>query len=268
MLTDELRRRLDSLVRKPHVARPSAAHAPPPREVLAGAPFTKMGQTCWRIATAFEVDAASAAVQPQGRWCVAGGKPDEAPLSFDLSRTLIVDVETGGFAGTPVFLLGVVCPDRRPLCVEQYLVRDYPEEAALLGALAELSTPRDTWVTFNGKSFDAPVLLERAALHRVRVQPPALHIDLLHLARRRWKGQVTNCRLTTLEREVLDYHRVGDVPSRDVPDLLHHFVVTGNARPLQPVLTHNVRDLVTAYELLLRLAERLTDCEVPGPDAA
>ncbi|NWG39474.1 MAG: ribonuclease H-like domain-containing protein [Hydrogenophilaceae bacterium] len=189
-------------------------------------------------------------------------------MSFDPSRTLVVDVETGGFAGTPVFLLGVVCPDQRPLCVEQYLVRDYPEEAALLVALADLSDTRDTWVTFNGRSFDVPVLLERAALHRVRVRPPARHIDLLHLARRRWKGQVTNCRLTTLEREVLGYHRVGDVPSRDVPDLLHHFVATGNARPLQPVLAHNVRDLVTAYELLLRLAERPTDSAVPGPDAA
>lgn len=268
MLTDELRRRLDGLVRRPHAATPHADAPPPARGVLAGAPFSLGGQTCWRIATAFESEAASAA-SPLGSLCVRCAKPSEPPLTLDLARTLIVDVETGGFAGTPVFLLGVVCPDQRPLCVEQYLVRDYPEEAALLGALAELAAARDTWVTFNGKSFDAPVLLERAALHRVRVRPPTQHIDLLHLARRRWKGQVTNCRLTTLEREILDYHRVGDVPSRDVPDLLHHFVATGNARPVQPVLTHNVRDLVTAYALLLRLAERQALSEaVAEPDAA
>lgn len=266
MLTDKLRRRLDGLVRRPHTATTHSHAAPPVRDVLAGAPFSFGGQTCWRIATTFESEAVSAALLSPGPLCVRGGKSNEPPLAFDLARTLLVDVETGGFAGTPVFLLGVVCPDQRPLCVEQYLVRDYPEEAALLGALADLAAARDTWVTFNGKSFDAPVLLERAALHRVCVQPPTQHIDLLHLARRRWKGQVTNCRLTTLEREILDYHRVGDVPSRDVPDLLHHFVATGNARPVQPVLTHNVRDLVTAYELLLRLAE--PEVLAPGQDAA
>jgi len=175
-------------------------------------------------------------------------------LTVDPRETLVVDIETGGFAGFPVFLIGVVPLDVRPLTVWQFLARDHPEEAVILRELARLAAKRRTWVTFNGKSFDEPFLRDRATLHRVRLTPPAVHVDLLHAARRAWRGELPNCRLGTLEEHILGRRRVGDVPSGDVPALFYHFIETGNAAPLRPVLEHNQIDLVSSTELLLRLA--------------
>jgi uncharacterized protein YprB with RNaseH-like and TPR domain len=174
-------------------------------------------------------------------------------VTVDPGRTLILDIETGGFSGAPVFLIGVIALGRRLLCVEQWLARDYPEEKALLLRLAERSRRRRAWITFNGKSFDLPFLLDRATVHGVDLRPPEVHVDLLHLARRRWRKALPDCRLGTLERLILGRTRVGDVPSCDVPDLFHHFIRTGNAAPLRPVLEHNRFDLISSAELLLRL---------------
>lgn len=175
---------------------------------------------------------------------------------LDPARTVFLDIETGGFAGTPVFLIGVVLPDKRPLRVRQYLARDYPEEAAILHTVKELAATRDTWVTFNGRSFDEPFLRDRATLHRLHIPATRIHVDLLHTARRLWRADLPNCKLTTLEEHILGRPRVGDVPSADVPDLFHHFVRTGNATPLRPVLEHNQLDLISCVELLLRVCEQ------------
>jgi uncharacterized protein YprB with RNaseH-like and TPR domain len=185
-------------------------------------------------------------------------------IVVDPRRTMALDIETGGFSGTPVFLIGLVFLDQRPLAVRQFLARDYPEEETILRALAELAVQRDTWVTFNGRSFDEPMLRDRATLYRVALTPPRLHVDLLHAARRTWRGTLPNFRLTTLERQVLRRARIGDIPSSDVPDLFHHFMRTGNAAPLRPVLEHNRIDLISATELLVRLSDRGTaDGEQP-----
>jgi hypothetical protein len=175
---------------------------------------------------------------------------------LDPAETLVLDIETGGFSGTPVFLIGVVALDSRPLQVEQWLARDYPEEQAILRRLARWACKRRTWVTFNGKSFDAPFVLDRARLYGIELPPPEVHVDLLHAARRRWRNELPDCRLETLERHILSRDRVGDVPSCDVPDLFHHFIRTRNAAPLRPVLEHNQIDLVSSTELLLQLSLR------------
>ena len=174
-------------------------------------------------------------------------------VRLDPSQTLVLDIETGGFSGTPVFLIGVVALDSRPLQVEQWLARDYPEEETILRRFAQWARRRRMWVTFNGKSFDAPFVLDRARVHGIELRPPEVHVDLLHAARRRWRAKLPDCRLETLERQVLERVRVGDVPSCDVPDLFHHFIRTGNAAPLRPVLEHNRIDLVSSTELLLQL---------------
>lgn len=176
--------------------------------------------------------------------------------TLDPARTLVIDIETGGFSGTPVFLIGVVALDQRPLRVEQWLARDYPEEEAILRRLAQWARQRRTWVTFNGKTFDAPFVLERATIYGIDLQPPRLHVDLLHIARRRWGTTLPDCRLETLEQHVLGRVRVGDVPGCDVPDLFHHFIRTGNAGPLRPVLEHNQLDLAASIDLLVQVSRQ------------
>ncbi|MBP7746460.1 MAG: ribonuclease H-like domain-containing protein [Phycisphaerae bacterium] len=239
-------------------ARPAASPVRPTARALAevvGGQESRCDKLVyWSLETPFDDVCAQHEVRPRSllrplHYNVGGGHP----AVVDARRTMILDIETGGFSGAPVFLIGLALLDDRPLRVRQFLARDYPEEEAILRALARLTTERDTWVTFNGKSFDEPFLRDRATIHRVRLTPPRLHVDLLHAARRVWRGQVPNCRLGTLEEHILHRPRVGDVPSSDVPDLFHHFIRTGNAAPLRPVLVHNQIDLVSATELLLRL---------------
>lgn len=176
-------------------------------------------------------------------------------VTVDLERVVLLDIETGGFAGTPVFLIGLLSLRGGPAVIEQLLARDYPEERAIMERLAEVLRGDAAVVSFNGKTFDLPFLQDRAARHHVRLATPALHVDLLHAARRRWRGVLPDCRLETLEAEVLGRRRVGDIPGSDVPDLFHHFYRTGNAAPLRGVLEHNRRDLLASAELLLELGE-------------
>lgn len=256
---DDLRHRLDEIKA---ALRPGPPPMLPPRrpvprqliEIVGGEERPFANGCCWVIETPFEraceIHAVPADVFACERYHDAGYGD---PLCIRPQQTLVVDIETGGFAGTPVFLIGVVPLDARPLRVIQFLARDYPEERAILHGLLEASAGRDTWVTFNGKSFDEPMLRDRATLHRLCLPRPRIHVDLLHAARRTWGRDLPNCRLGTLEAQVLGRPRVGDIPSSDVPELFHHFIRTGNAAPLRPVLLHNQIDLVSSTELLLRL---------------
>ncbi len=254
------RDRLDEIraARRADPRRPVAQAVPvakPIADVLGGREQRYGRGACWWVETPFarvceHASTLSATLAQPLQW--PGTR--SASASIDPQRALVVDIETGGFAGTPVFLIGVVLLDQRPLRVVQLLARDYPEEEAILHGLQALAAERDTWVTFNGKSFDEPFLQDRAVLHRVPLTRSRVHVDVLHAARRRWRGALPNCRLGTLEERILGRPRVGDVPSSEVPGLFHHFIHTRNAGPLRGVLEHNRIDLVSSTELLVRLA--------------
>lgn len=224
-------------------------------EVLGGQEVTCAAGACWRVARRFDESC------PEHRFCNAverGTLVDSAGEVLAWSADagiLLLDIETGGFSGTPVFLIGIVRIGAAPPTVEQFLARDYPEERAILAQFAELLAKHCTLATFNGKSFDMPFLTDRATLHRVPLRPADAHFDLLHAARRRWKPALPDCRLETLEQHILGRRRIGDIPGSDVPDLFHHFIKTGNAAPLRGVLEHNRRDLIACAELLERLAK-------------
>ena len=125
--------------------------------------------------------------------------------------------------------------------------------AGLLAAVAEQARAFDVLITFNGKSYDVPFLLNRAVLHGVALRLPPGHLDLLHAARRRWRGEFEDCRLQTLERGVCRRRRSGDVPSDEVPALYHDFVRHGEAHRLVPVFHHNLLDVITMGEILAAL---------------
>ncbi len=224
--------------------RPTAA--PRFEQLLPGCEWGAAGRACWLMSTPAQQ------VLPDLR--LSQRELSDALAALGAERGLLLDIETGGLVAAPVFLVGVIRLDRWPLHIEQYLARDYPQEVALLEAVTHLARDHDAWVTFNGKTFDARYLAERAAVHRMPPAWPSVHVDLLHLARRRWRGRVPDCKLTTLEQHILGRRRVGDVPSADVPALFHHFIRTGAAGPLRPVIDHNRHDLVSCCELLVRLA--------------
>jgi hypothetical protein len=169
-------------------------------------------------------------------------------------RTVFIDLETTGLsggAGTVAFLVGCAYFDAGALQVRQFLLSSFNAERALLCAAAELFDAADLIVTYNGKTFDVPVMETRWAFHRLPAPLDEVpHFDMLHPARRLWRSRSTladdgGCRLTTLERMLLNLRREGDVDGFEIPGRFFQFLRTGDARPLEPVLEHNRLDLVS-----------------------
>ena len=175
------------------------------------------------------------------------------PVTAGADSMVFLDLETCGFAGTPVFLIGTLRPVDGDLHVEQLLARTYEEEPAILARLADLCATRSTLVSFNGKSFDWPFCRDRAAVCRVELPEPAQHCDLLHVCRRHYGRRLPDCKLQTLERYVCNRRRVGDIPGQEIPGAYHDFVRTGDAGALRDIIHHNFLDLVTTADLLAGL---------------
>jgi hypothetical protein len=154
-----------------------------------------------------------------------------------------------GGTGTYAFLIGLAWWDAGALQVEQLFMRDFTEEYSLLHELAERVAERPVLVTFNGKTFDWPLLDSRFTMTRTIPTPRlAAHLDLLHPARALWKLRLGSVRLVDLERHVLDaprlgWHREEDVASSLIPQYYFDYLRGGPADPLVGVLRHNQMDL-------------------------
>jgi hypothetical protein len=193
--------------------------------------------------------------RPRAHWGRLGEPPADEPellglATLGLSQALFLDLETGGLASSPVFLAGTMHWNGEDFVLRQYFARHYGEEAALLEALREAVRGFAYLVTFNGRSYDAPFLLGRAAVHAVPLALPPRHLDLLHVSRRRWKGELADCRLQTLERHLTRRRRSGDVPGEEVPGLYHDYVRSGDPYRMVPVFHHNLLDVITMGEIL------------------
>jgi uncharacterized protein YprB with RNaseH-like and TPR domain len=172
-----------------------------------------------------------------------------------LGSAVYLDLETCGLTQACVFLAGTMQWNGEDFVLRQYLARDYSEERGLLSQLARYLDRADTLITFNGKSFDVPMLRDRGLIHGVEIRTPEKHVDLLHHARARWRDQLPNCRLITLEAYICQRRRSGDVPGGEIPGLYHHFVKQGDPYRLIPVLHHNLLDVITMDEILRALVE-------------
>ncbi len=185
------------------------------------------------------------------------------------SSLLYLDTETTGLAGgtgTCAFLIGIGRAEGSGFRVQQFFLRELTEEKAALSALTEALAPCDGLVTFNGKTFDLPLLETRYRLARMRSPFGRLvHLDLLHPARRMWKLRLESCELKRLEREVLALHRQGDVDGADIPRLYFDYLRSGHAGGLAPVFLHNALDIVTLAALAAALAETVRQGAENGP---
>ena len=178
--------------------------------------------------------------------------PDSQAALENPEKWLFLDTETTGLAGgtgTYAFLVGLAWWDAGGLQVEQLFLRDFSEEHSLLHELASRLAERPVLVTFNGKSFDWPLLENRFTMTRsIKAPPLAAHLDLLHPARALWKLRLGSVRLVELERHVLDaarlgWHRGDDVPSALIPQYYFDYLRGGTAYPLAGVVKHNQMDL-------------------------
>jgi uncharacterized protein YprB with RNaseH-like and TPR domain len=179
---------------------------------------------------------------------------DSTRAALDPERWLFLDTETTGLAGgtgTYAFLVGIAWWDAGGLQVEQFFLRDLDEEHSLLLELAARMEQRPVLVTFNGKSFDWPLLETRYRMTRcVPAFTPALHLDLLHPARQLWRLRLGSVRLKDLERHVLagggralDWSRDDDIDSSLIPQMYFDYLRGGPAEPLAGVFRHNQMDL-------------------------
>jgi uncharacterized protein YprB with RNaseH-like and TPR domain len=170
----------------------------------------------------------------------------------DPANWLFLDTETTGLAGgtgTYAFLIGLAWWDAGGLQVEQLFMRDFAEEHSLLQEVAERIAKRPVLVTFNGKSFDWPLLESRFTMTRkIAVPRLAAHLDLLHPARALWRLRLGSVRLVELERHVLDaarlgWHREDDIFSAMIPQYYFDYLRGGTPQPLAGVVRHNQMDL-------------------------
>ncbi len=168
------------------------------------------------------------------------------------SELLFLDVESTGFggAGTLAFLVGLAYVRDQRIVVEQLMLEGPEQELTLLQYLREHIAQRPVMVSFNGKSFDWPLLQGRYTMNRLAPPPGVRHLDLLHLARRVHKQRLRRCNLQRLEAEVLGFERLGDIDGAEVAARYTHYCRSQDATPLAAVVEHNYWDVLSMVALL------------------
>jgi uncharacterized protein YprB with RNaseH-like and TPR domain len=189
---------------------------------------------------------------------------DQRLSDHPINSFAFLDTETSGLAGgtgTYAFLVGVGRFDGEAFHLAQFFMRDPSEEAALLEGLVDFLAPSTALVTFNGKAFDAPLLVTRYSLHSIPTPLKDLaHLDLLPLARRLWRERLPSRALKYLEENILGAPRnTEEVPGYEIPYLYFDYLRTGDARPLKGVFYHNAMDIVALAALMNHMATILDD---------
>lgn len=185
---------------------------------------------------------------------------DPALGDVDPKRMLVLDTETTGLstgAGTVPFLVGLAWFEDGALRLEQLFLRDLGTEVPMLRHLAERLAEASVLVTYNGKSFDWPLLRTRFVLNRVAAPALPPHFDVLFAARRLLRGKLDSMRLTEVERGLLGYYREDDVDGSEIPGLYLGYLRGENPDALRPVLEHNADDLVALPAIVGELGARV-----------
>ena len=182
----------------------------------------------------------------------------EMPETFDPRRILYLDTETTGLggSGTVAFLVGMGFLTDAGFEVHQFLMRDYPEEPYLLRHVANGLGKFDVLCTFNGTTFDVPLLESRFLMNRMdRSCLDLPHLDLLHMCRRLWKLRLGQCSLGRLEEVVLGKPRHNDLPGSEVPQRYFTYLKTKQISLLDDILKHNAQDIASLCVLLNHMAD-------------
>jgi len=196
--------------------------------------------------------------------------PGACAEASDPRQWLFLDTETTGLmggTGTYPFMVGIAWWDAGGLEVEQFFMRELSEEHALLLTLAERMAERPVLVTFNGKSFDWPLLETRYRMTRkIRPMPPRAHLDFLHPARNLWRVRLGSVRLAELEKHVLGWNRGADLISEMIPQFYFDYLRGGPPEPLVQIFLHNQMDLRGLAGLASRIIAVLADPRTDGAD--
>jgi uncharacterized protein len=194
---------------------------------------------------------------------------DERLKELDLRKALFLDTETTGLAGgtgTFAFMIGLGFFEGDGFLVHQFFMRDYSEERASLSLLKGLLESFQFLITFNGRVYDIPLLETRFILSRLPSKIKEMpNFDLLYPSRRIWKGAYDNCRLITLESQLLGMERGDDVPSEWIPYLYFDYLQTGDASKIHRVFYHNQMDILSMVALAGRIHLTYHDPQAARP---
>jgi uncharacterized protein YprB with RNaseH-like and TPR domain len=180
---------------------------------------------------------------------------------FDFRSVAVIDTETTGLAGgtgTYPFIIGIGFWLDDSFVVRQYILRDFCEEPAQLRAISGDLKDTSCFLTYNGKSFDVPLLKTRFRINRLaREFPDRPHLDLLHACRRLYKRHFESFNLSLLEALVVGFERRDDVPSHLIPGIYFDFLQNRDESLLLPVLNHNRDDIVSLYVMAQETGRRI-----------
>ncbi|MBN1777683.1 MAG: ribonuclease H-like domain-containing protein [Clostridiales bacterium] len=180
----------------------------------------------------------------------------EFPASVQMRDVLFLDTETTGLsrgAGTVAFLAGVGYFTEQHFVIEQYLMRDYDEESFVLREISRLLKAFPVLATFNGKTFDMPVLSNRFLLNRFGDGFGGVHADVLYPARRIWKLRLFSCTLQTLEESILGVTREDDLPGELIPQTYFQYLKNRDFEPVRQIMVHNRQDILSLAQLFFFL---------------
>jgi len=255
-----LRERIAAITARPRTAFSSPAFPSPARGGgqgggIQGGGSGRLPPNCIQEATPY------GPVAVRREWFPDDGSQDVAALSTclgfapdELRRPLFLDTETTGLSGgtgTLAFLVGLAWRESEGLALAQYFLCDFDQEQALLWAVGQCISQAGVLVSYNGRSFDWPLLQTRLVLRRAKWPSPP-HLDLLTLARRIFRPRLPDCALQTIEQSVLDLHRADDLPGSLIPSRYFAWLRQGDPRVLDPVFLHNQQDVLSMALLLAR----------------
>ena len=178
----------------------------------------------------------------------------------DLDRPVYLDTETTGLSGgtgTVPFLVGLAWAEGGGLRIVQYFLCDLGQERPLLWAVGQRLRGHPLLVSYNGRTFDWPLLQARLVMTRQQSEWPApAHLDLLHLVRRIFRPRLPDCTLRTVEAAILAIERLEDLPGALIPGRYFAWLRSGVPAGLDAVFQHNRQD-VASLAVLLQVMERV-----------
>ena len=222
------------------------AGAPPCGAIMAALEGEPIADGLIRIRKRFSLSGKLGSIALQtlrNRPCLPG-EPENENL-----RRVYIDTETTGLSGgsgTLAFLIGIAVVENDAIELTQFLMTRFAAEAASLSTFAETLSPDDQLVSYNGKSYDLPLLITRFRMQAMQHPFDGLpHLDLLHPVRRLYSRRWTDCRLISLEQNLLGFSRVDDLPGSEAPAAWFSYIRSGQGAQLIKVVEHNQQDIVS-----------------------